>query len=111
MDWQATEFNDAWRYAFMALIRKDAAYHDPHALARSIAQWNRCVVILNAQLEDTQAWVAGDTFTLADIVLGLSVNRWKMTPFEKPEVPAVEKWFAQLNQREAFRLHGNNGVP
>ncbi|MDU7867976.1 MAG: glutathione S-transferase, partial [Pantoea sp.] len=23
MDWQATEFNTAWRYAFMGLVRKD----------------------------------------------------------------------------------------
>jgi glutathione S-transferase len=33
-------------------------------------------------------FAAGETFTLADVVLGLSVNRWKMTPFDKPDVPA-----------------------
>lgn len=44
----------------------------------------------------------GNTFTLADVVLGLSVNRWKMTPLDRPDVPAIDAWFEQLNQRPAF---------
>jgi glutathione S-transferase len=44
------------------------------------------------------------------VVLGLSVNRWKMTPFDKPDVPAIEAWFERLNQRPAFLRHGNNGM-
>ena len=54
--------------------------------------------------------IAGETFTLADVVLGLSVNRWKMTPFDKPAVPAIDAWFERLNQRPAFLRHGNNGM-
>ncbi|MCI4152752.1 glutathione S-transferase, partial [Dickeya dianthicola] len=45
-----------------------------------------------------------------DVVLGLSVNRWKMTPFPHPEVPAIDAWFTRLNQRPAFLRHGNNGM-
>ena len=110
MDWQATELNGAWRYAFMALVRKDPAFQNPEALKASIGAWNRCIAILDAQLRNTDSWVGGGTFTLADIVLGLSVQRWKMTPFVHPEMPAVERWFMQLNQRPAFKRHGNNGV-
>ena len=86
MDWQATEFNTAWR------------------------TWTHCVRIVEAQLQRTGAWIAGERFTLADIVLGLSVHRWKMTPFAHPEMPAVERWYMALNQRPAFMRHGNNGV-
>jgi glutathione S-transferase len=43
------------------------------------------------------------------VVLGLSVNRWKMTPFDKPDA-AIEAWFERLNQRPAFLRHGNNGM-
>lgn len=32
MDWQATEFNTAWRHAFMGLVRKDPRFQDPVAI-------------------------------------------------------------------------------
>ncbi|NRE86898.1 glutathione S-transferase [Klebsiella michiganensis] len=110
MDWQATEFNTAWRYAFMGLVRKDPRFQDSAAIKESIAAWTRCVQIVNTQLQQTGAWVAGSEFSLADIVLGLSVHRWKMTPFAHPEMAEVERWYMALNQRPAFKRHGNNGV-
>lgn len=75
-----------------------------------IEEWNYRISIVEQQLRRTGAWAAGDTFTLADVVLGLSVNRWKMTPFTHPDVPAIDAWFARLNQRPAFLPHGNNGM-
>jgi glutathione S-transferase len=33
-----------------------------------------------------------------------------MTPFDKPDVPAIEAWYERLNQRPAFLRHGNNGI-
>ncbi|AIR63040.1 glutathione S-transferase [Cedecea neteri] len=110
MDWQATEFNTAWRYAFMALVRKDPRFQDANQIQESISAWTGCVQILNEQLQKTGAWVTGSQFTLADIVLGLSVNRWKMTPLAHPHMADIERWYSALNQRPAFRRHGNNGV-
>lgn len=111
MDWQATELNNAWRFAFMALVRKSPAHNDPQAIAGSVANWNRHMQMLDAQLEKTGAYAAGQDFTLADVVLGLSANRWYMTPMERPGLPAVQSWFERLGQRAAFRLHGRNGTP
>ena len=111
MDWQATEFNTAWRYVFPALVRKDPTYSDQSAIETGIKEWNHCIGIIEQQLQRTGAWVAGNHFSLADIVLGLSVNRWKMTPIDHPQFPALEAWFARLNLRPAFLRHGNNGVP
>lgn len=111
MDWQATELNDAWRFAFMALVRKSPAHSDPQAVAISVANWNRHMQMLDSQLEKTGAYAAGPGFTLADVVLGLSTNRWYMTPMERPELPAVQSWFERLSQRPAFMLHGRNGTP
>ncbi|MCL1500604.1 glutathione S-transferase N-terminal domain-containing protein [Xanthomonas nasturtii] len=51
MDWQATELNTAWRYAFMASVRGSAAHTGPRAIADSVAQWNRHMAILDAQLQ------------------------------------------------------------
>lgn len=111
MDWQATELNNAWRYAFMALVRKSPDYADPHSLAASLASWHRHMQVLDSQLNRTGAYVVGSGFTLADVVLGLSVNRWYGTPMERPHLPAVESYFERLSQRPAFLLHGRNGLP
>lgn len=111
MDWQATELNNAWRYAFMALVRKSPAHEDAAAVAASVSNWNRHMKILDAQLAKTGAYATGEQFTLADIVLGLSANRWYMTPMERPKLPAVHAYFERLSQRPAFLLHGRNGTP
>ncbi len=110
MDWQATELNNAWRYAFVALVRKNPAYTDPAALAASVASWSKHIGILEQQLATTGAYILGDTFSLADVPLGLSVNRWLMTPLQHPEYPAVAAYFERLSQRPAFLRHGRNGL-
>ncbi|MBL8702997.1 MAG: glutathione S-transferase [Alphaproteobacteria bacterium] len=111
MDWQATELNNAWRYAFMALVRKSPAHADPVAVATSARSWNAHMRILDDRLARTGAHVAGATFTLADVVLGLSTHRWFMTPLDRPALPAVDAYYERLSGRPGFRIHGRNGTP
>jgi len=111
MDWQLSELNSAWRYAFMALVRKGADYTDAKAIEASVANWNRQMTLLDNQLQRTGAFVAGSAFTLADIVLGLATHRWFMTPMQRPALPAVEAYYERLTERPGFRQHGRNGVP
>ena len=111
IDWQATELNNSWTYTFMSLIRQSPLHQDPTLLQQGIENWNKQMQILNQQLEKTQAYVAGAQFTLADIPIGLSVQRWKATPFDHPVLSHVEQYFQRLNEREAFLKWGNNGQP
>ncbi|MBQ5946209.1 glutathione S-transferase family protein [Massilia sp. ST3] len=111
MDWQATELNTAWRYAFMALVRASPAHRDPAQVEASIVAWNRLVGLLDARLGQTGAYVAGERFTLADIVLGVSVNRWLMTPMQRPGYPQVDAWYARLAAHAGFSEHCANGTP
>jgi glutathione S-transferase len=111
MDWQAGELNNAWRYAFMALVRKSPAHADPAQVEHGIAQWHRHMGILDDQLEKTGAHVAGEDFSLADIVLGLSANRWLMTSMARPDRPAVQAWMARLHDRPGFAAFCANGIP
>jgi len=110
MDWQATEFNNSWRYAFMGLVRQSPTHQDPDLLASGIANWNRHVQMLDVQLARTQAYVTGKTFTLADVVLGLSVQRWLMAPIQRPDLPAVLDYHAKLTGRPGFLKHAVNGM-
>ncbi|SMF26975.1 glutathione S-transferase family protein [Pseudogulbenkiania subflava] len=111
MDWQATELNNSWRYAFMALVRHSPAHADPEALKAGVAGWNRHMAMVEAQLSRTGAYIAGASFTLADIVIGLSTHRWFMTPMARPALPAVEAYYQRLSERPGCRLHGCNGTP
>lgn len=111
MDWQATELNNSWRYAFMSLVRRSPAHSDPQAVAASVTNWNRHMTLLDEQLARTGAFATGAQFTLADIVLGLATHRWFMTPLERPELSAVTDYYERLSQRPGFLAHGRNGVP
>jgi len=111
MDWQATELNNSWRYAFMSLVRRSSAHADAQAVAASVTNWNRHMTMLDEQLRKTGAFAAGAQFTLADIVLGLATHRWFMTPLERPALSAVTGYYERLSGRPGFLAHGRNGVP
>ena len=111
IDWQASELNRSWSYAFTSLVRRSPDYQDSAALARGIEQWSKNMDILNRQLEKTGGYVSGERFSLADIPIGLSVNRWFETPLGHPDYPAVRTYYERLSQREGFRLYGRNGTP
>ena len=111
MDWQATDLNGSWNYAFLALVRKNPAYADPAQIARSLAEWDRLMGLLDRHLEARGPYVTGKIFTLADIVLGLSAHRWRATPHDLPDRPAVTAWYDRLCERPAFRKYGPGGGP
>lgn len=111
MDWQATDLNNAWRYAFMGLVRASPAYRDMDQIQASVANWNRHIGLLDQRLAATGHYVAGERFSLADVVLGLSVNRWMLTPMERPSYPAVAEYYERLSERPGFRAFGRNGEP
>jgi glutathione S-transferase len=111
MDWQATDLNSAWRYAFMALVRRSGAHTDEGQLAASVRNWNVHMALLDGQLQAGARFIAGDDFTLADIVLGLSINRWQMTPCEKPDLEFVAAYYERMRLRPGFAAHCANGLP
>jgi len=110
MDWQATDLNKSWSYPFLALVRKLPSHQDREALAAGCASWSRHMGILDRQLQSTGRFVAGEHFTLADIPIGLSVNRWFGTPFSHPDFPSVTAYFERLSQRDGYRMFGRNGI-
>ena len=102
MDWQATELNTAWTYAFMSLVRGADGYGDADLVGHSINRWTGMMQILDARLTATGCFAAGETFTVADIVLGLSAHRYFSTPFEHAPLPAVRLWMQRLADETRF---------
>ena len=111
MDWQASELNSAWRYAFLALVRRSPAHTDPSAIAASVESWNRHLRILDEHFARGGQFITGEFFTLADVVLGLSIHRWLLSPIERPHLDAVHGYYQRLSVRPAFRAHVHADVP
>lgn len=111
IDWQASDLNSAWRYPFMSLVRHSPLHQDSAALKAGCADWTRYMQLLDRHLQSTGAYVVGSHFSLADIPIGLSVNRWQETPLDRPLLPAVEAYYRRLGTRPGFRRYGCNGTP
>jgi glutathione S-transferase len=111
MEWQATELNGTWGYAFYALVRESPDHQDPDKIARSLAAWDGMMDLLDSHLAENGPYVCGEDFTLADIVIGLSVHRWRMTPHSMPDLGSVLEYYERLCDRAAFLDHGPNGYP
>ena len=112
MDWCAGDLNAAWRYAFMALVRRDPAYADERLIAESTSSWNDMMIVLNDQLAKAGPFICGDNFTLADIALGLAAHRWYRTPLSaKPDLLHIERYLAELRRRPGFGALANEDLP
>jgi glutathione S-transferase len=109
MDWQATELNDAWRTAFLALHR--GVPTPAEAVQASADRWNQKMRLLDEQLARTGAHVAGEAFTVADVVMGLSAQRWKATPIDHLDLPAVAAYLLRLRAQPGFAEFVDNGMP
>ena len=69
------------------------------------------LAILDAQLaRHRRPTSPASRFTLADIPIGLSVNRWFMTPWSGRRLPHVAAYYERLSGRPAFLKHGRNGI-
>ena len=95
----------------MAFARAHPSFNDAAQIKASVSDWNAKMGILENQLAATGAYVVGPTFCLADVVIGLSVNRWLMTPLDRPNYPAVLAYYGRLANRPGFSEHGCNGLP
>ncbi len=98
MDWQAVSFNPAIGPGFWQLIRTAPELRDPDVIETARASGEKKLAMLDAHLA-TQEFVAGSGFTMGDIPLGCSVNRWYKLPQARETHANVERWYAQLCKR------------
>ena len=111
MDWQASDFNNSWRVCFQALVRRNPAFQDETAIDASIDLFNRMVGIIDSELVRTGAYIAGESFTVADIAVGLSLHRWQSVPMPRPRYDNVDGYFRRLLERPGFVRYGRDGGP
>ncbi len=75
----------------------------PYALERYAREVDRLYGVLDAQLERTGAYVAGDEFTIADIAIFPWIRTHKAQQMSLPAFPNIERWYNLLFQRPATK--------
>jgi len=105
MDWQLNSLNTAFSPMFYGLVRQTPEQRDPAAIAKSIADTQHHLAMIDRHLQGSR-FVTGDTFTVADIPIGIYVYRWyAFDGLERASLPALARWYADLQQRAAYRDH------
>lgn len=104
MDWQLTVAGPAIFPVFWGLVRTPIEQRDPKAIDAGKAKTIEAMAILNGQLMKS-AYVAGDAFSCGDIPIGVIAHRFVSLVPDHPPMTGVERWYAELCKRPAFRAH------
>lgn len=104
MDWKITTLLPFLHVCFWGLIRTPETERDMPAITKAAAGMADVWRLFEAHLGD-QAYVVGDHLTMGDMPLGAAFYRYVNLPVERPPLPAIEAWYARLQERSAFRDH------
>ena len=102
MAWTAASLYPDWIELFWKLVRTPLAKRDPDTTARLLAATAKRFEVLDRHLK-TGGYIAGNTFTMADIPAGMMLYRWFEMDIVRPDTPHVEAWYARLRERPAYR--------
>jgi glutathione S-transferase len=109
MDWSSTELANGMRPIFHALVVKNPAF--ANQVDSATKEWSGQMQVLEQHLSAHGPFAMGKAFTIADIPLGMVVNRWFAIPFQKPEFKAASAYYDRLAERPGYKAHGRNGTP
>jgi glutathione S-transferase len=102
MDWQLSVVGPAITPVFWGLIRTPPEKRDAGAISAAQAKTLDAMKILDDQLGRSK-FVAGDAFSMGDIPVGIMAYRFPQLVPERPQLPNLERWYAELKKRAAFR--------
>lgn len=102
MDWQQTSLNPAGSPAFIQWFRTAPDQRDQSVITKSVATMTPLLILLDQHLSQ-RAYMGGDSFGMADIPVACDIHRWFGLPQTRPELPHLERWYAQILARPATK--------
>jgi len=111
MDWANYETSISLRGAFLGGMLNEPPWNNPWFIEQGRRQITKEVGQLDEHLTAGGPYITGEAFTIGDIPIGLVVNRWFCLNFERPQYPAVARYYEQLSTRPAYMRHVRNGLP
>jgi glutathione S-transferase len=101
LDWENNELLPPQHELVMQLVRLPQHERDSARLEQARQAFFKPLRIAEDQLGRTR-YIVGDRFTYGDIPLGVRVHRWYLLPLERPEMPHLKRWYADISSRPAF---------
>jgi glutathione S-transferase len=102
MDWQLSVMAPAITPVFWGLIRTPPEQRDAKAIATGKEKTIAAANIMDAQLGKTQ-FLAGNDFSYGDIPVGIMIYRYMQLIPERPVTPHLDRWYAAISSRAAFK--------
>ena len=104
MDWQLSTIGPPMGQLLYGLIRTKPEARDQAAIEAA----RRKALTAWTIVEDALAaspFLAGDSLSLAEIVVGTLVYRWHAFPIERPPLHRLKSWYERMRERPAFKTH------
>jgi len=102
MDFQQTSHNRLQTIVFQGIVRTLPEKRDMTAINAAIAELSGIWGILDGRLAERD-YLAGDVFTLADIVFGMHAHRWLTLDIpRRPDLPNLKAWYDRMVKRPVF---------
>jgi glutathione S-transferase len=111
MDWAGSDLYWGVRPVFIGKVIRQGPFTSPEVIDAGAQDWRHRMRLLDGHLARSGPYMMGADFTIADIPVGLVVNRWFAIEFDKPTLPAIATYYERLSGRPAYALHGRNGTP
>lgn len=104
MEWYSTTLWVNLRPIFWNLVRVS-----PDKRNMTEVEENRPKLAANLSIVDAQLagrdYIAGSSFTMGDIPLGVAAYRWFNLPLERPALANLQRWYQRICERPAFKQH------
>lgn len=102
LDWVLSTLQPAERPLFWGLVRTPPAERDMAALQKAADENGRLWAMIDARL-DGRAYLEGDAFSLADLVIGCYARRWfGVEGIARPQLANLRRWYDTLSRRPGF---------
>ncbi|TCV58152.1 glutathione S-transferase family protein [Pseudomonas fluorescens] len=102
MDWTTSSFAAPFRTVFWGVLRTPVEQRDWTAIHAAIKECDDLLAMVERTLSE-QLYLSGDEIGMGDIPLGSFIYAWFEMPIQRAERPAVQAWYARLQQRPAYR--------
>jgi glutathione S-transferase len=104
MDWYHTTLWPSMGPVFWNLIRTAPEKRNMALVEENRKKLATSFGIVDAWLADRD-YVAGSSFTMGDIPMGIAAWRWFELPIERPGLPNLERWYKRICERPAYAEH------
>ena len=104
MDWYAAHLHPLMTTIFWGLVRTPEADRDHDTIAEAKVEAGKLWSILDQHLGG-RAFVNGERLTIGDFPAGAAAFRYYSLVENRPALTNLDRWYASLCERSAYRTH------